>query len=362
MGFIKNITRKQVTAIFLIAVVTFAASFAYSVQKASAALLSSASIQLSDSRPSQTGVTYITTFTFPATTSIKCIDIIIGDSVANIVTTPNPATTAPAVLDTTSGAKVSVTGGGLTDGSWTLYNTTNGVLQYENSSGEASTATQIVITTSTITNTSAATFYAQVATYSTLSTHTCSTRVDTSNFMALVTTAGVTTSVTVDPSLTFSVANYGSAVNGSGSTGLATTTSTTVPFGTVAANADKAGSQTLTTSTNAAHGYTLYVRYTGILTDTNADTFRTQAGTPGSPLSFDGSSSQSSFGYTTDSDTVVFGSDQWAGLTTTNTSIHTKATAQNANAIHVEYKVHPSNVQPPGTYSTTITYTATPSY
>jgi hypothetical protein len=319
-------------------------------------------LQLSDSRPSHAGTTYTTTFTFPGTTSIQCIDIILGDAVADIVTSPNPSTTIPSGLTSTGALKVSVTGGGLTDGNWTLYKTTNGVLQYEYGTGEATTATSVTITTSTITNPSAGTFYAQVATYSTLSTHTCSGVVDTSNVMALVTTAGVTASVTVDPTLTFSVANYGSAVNGSGSTGLATTTSTTVPFGTVAANTDKAGSQTLTTSTNAAHGYTLYIRYTGQMQNANSDTFRDQSGTPGSPAAFDGSGSQSSFGFTTDSTTVSMGSNQWAGLTTSNTSIHTQAAAQNADAVHVEYKVHPSNTQAPGTYSTVITYTATPSY
>jgi hypothetical protein len=94
----------------------------------------------------------------------------------------------------------------------------------------------------------------------------------------------------------------------------------------------------------------------------NSDTFRDQSGTPGSPAAFDGSGSQSSFGFTTDSTTVSMGSNQWAGLTTSNTSIHTQAAAQNADAVHVEYKVHPSNTQAPGTYSTVITYTATPSY
>ncbi len=170
--------------------------------------------------------------------------------------------------------------------------------------------------------------------------------------MALVTTSGVAASVQVDPSLTFAVANDGSAVNGSGDSGPVTTTSTTVPFGDVAAGSTAWGSQTLTTSTNADHGYTIYERYTGALTDANSDTFRTSAGTPGSPVSYDGSSSQSSFGYTTDSSTVVFGSNKWAGLTTTNAAIDTQTSAQNGNAFHVEYKVEPSNVQQPGTYTT----------
>jgi hypothetical protein len=180
--------------------------------------------------------------------------------------------------------------------------------------------------------------------------------------MALVTTSGVAASVQVDPSLTFAVANYGSAVNGSGDSSPVSTTSTTIPFGDVAAGSTAWGSQTLTTSTNASHGYSIYVRSSGQMTDANSDTFRDQSGTVGSPVSYDGSSSQSSFGFTSDSSTVAMGSNLWAGLTTTNTAIDTQTSPQNNKALHVEYKVEPSNTQQPGTYTTTVVYVATPTY
>jgi hypothetical protein len=353
---------KRVSILTLIGLMVFASIFSYSSKKAEAALLSASSVQMSDSRPSATNVTYIGKFTFPGTTAIKCIDVIFGSTAANITTSPNPATTAPTSMSTTSGAKVSVTGGGLTDANWTLYNATNGILQYEYATGQATTATQITITTSGVTNTSSGTFYAQVVTYSSLTTNTCSTVVDTSNVMALTTVSGVTASVSVDPTVSFSVANYGSAVNGSGDTTPVTTTSSTIPFGTVAAGSNSWGSQTLTTSTNGASGYTLYIRDTQSLTNPNTDTIRNQAGTVGAPAAFDGSASQSSFGFTTDSTTVALGSNQWAGLTATNTSIHTRTTAQNADAIHVEYKAQISNTQPPGTYSSVVIYTVPPAY
>ena len=104
------------------------------------------------------------------------------------------------------------------------------------------------------------------------------------------------------------------------------------------------------------------MRYSGALSDTSGDTYRNQAGTPGSPNNFDGSSSQSSFGYTTDSSTVSMGSNKWAGLSSTNAAIDSQTSAQNANAFHVEYKVETGNTQAPGTYSTTVIYTATPTY
>jgi hypothetical protein len=361
---LRKLDRRQSIAVFLILLVLSMGTFMYNPQRADAALLSSSSIQLSDSRPSNSPTTYTVTYTFPGTTSIECIDVIFGDTTGHITLTSNPSTTAPTGMTTTSSVKGSVSGGGLTNGNWSLYNSTNGILQYEDSSGQASTATSITITTTTITNPSAATFYAQIATYSTLSTHTCSGLVDNSNVMALVTTSGVSASVSIDPSLTFSVANDGSVVNGATGSNFVGggSTSTTLPFGTVAAGANADLSQTLTTSTNAAHGYTVYVRYSGQMTDANTDTFRDQSGTPGSPNSFDGSSSQSSFAYTADGPGVTFGSNEWAGLTTTNTSVATRASAQSGDAFHVQYRVEPSNTQAPGTYTTTVIYVATPTF
>lgn len=357
-----NFKGKKALSVSLISLLLVVSFLTYYSQRANAALLSGASIQLSDPRPSNSGTTYIVTYTFPSTTSIQCIDIILSDTTGHIVLTTNPSTTAPTGLTTTSAAKVSVTGGGLTDGNWTLHNATNGILQYEFATGQASTNSQIVITTSTITNPSVGSFYAQVATYSTLTTHTCSGLVDQSNVMALVTTGGVATSVTVDPTISFSVTGTSGAING-GPASNPITDSLRIPFGNVSAGGSAtSAAQLLTTSTNAASGYFIYIRNTQLLTDSNADTIRAQSGTPSSPASFDGSTSQSSFAFTTNSTTVSMGSNQWAGLTTSNVSIDHQTAPQNAKTLSVEYQLQLSNVQPPGTYSNVITYTATPTY
>jgi hypothetical protein len=311
---------------------------------------------------SQATVTYTTTFTFASTTALKCIDIIFGDTVGHITLTANPSTTAPTGMTTTSAAKGSISGATLTDGNWSLYNTTNGILQYEYATGQAPTAAAVTITTTGITNPSATPFYLQIATYSGLTGHTCSTLVDNSNVMAQVSTPALSATLQVDPTLTFSVANYGSAVNGSGDTSPVTTTATTIPFGTVAGGSTAWGSQTLTVTTNSIHGYNLYVKYTAALTDSNSDTIRNQSGTPASANSFDGSTSQSSFAYTADGPGVTFGSNKWAGLTTSNVLIATRATAQASDATHIETKLQVSNVQAPGTYTTILTYTLAPSY
>jgi hypothetical protein len=359
-----RINGRKATSIFFILLVILMGSFAYNPQRVQAALLSQASVELSNSIPNQTGVTYTTTFTIGTTASIKCI-LIQFDSSADMTGG------VPSGLDTTSAVKGTLSGTGVTDGNWALYlghngSTGNGYLQFENSTGESHTASTDTITApaTTITNPSGTTFYAQITTYSALTSHTCSTEVDQSNVMALVTIPGVAASATVDPSLTFSVANDGSAVNGAtGSNFVAGgSTSTTLPFGTVAAATNADLSQTLTTSTNAANGYSIYIRYSGTMKDANNDSFTDQSGTVASPADFSGTSSTSSFGFTTDSSNVSMGSDKWAGLSTTNTAIDSQTTPQDSKTVDVQYRIEPSNIQAPGTYQTTITYTATPSY
>lgn len=328
-------------------------------QRTNAALITSSSVLLSDSRTSHASTTYTVGFTFPSTTAIQCIIVKFG--------TTSALSSQPTAM--TSGTGFTLSGGGLTQGNWSNYGTNNGFLQIDAGSDQTPTATPATIIWTGVTNTSTSgPFYAQITTYATNSSHTCTGQVDQSNVLALTTTAGITASVTVDPTVSFSVANYGSAVNGSGDSSPVTTTSTTVPFGTVAAGATAWGSHTLTVSTNASHGYSLYAKYTAALTDSNNDTVRDQActssdcTTAANATSFDGSSSQSSFAYTADNTNVSFGSNQWLGFTTTNTKVASNTSAVNADATHVEYKVAISNTQPPGTYSNTLVYNVAPTY
>jgi len=355
MKLFRGITKRKIAAIVGVTIVLSAGSVAYYPPNAEAALITNSSVQFSHSIPSATNVTYTVGFTFPSTTAIQCVQV-------KFATASSMATPATGM---TTGSGFTLSGGGLTQGNWTNYSGTNGTLQIDAVSGQTPTATAATITWTGVTNssiTNPSNIYAQVTTYSTNSSHVCSGQVDQSNVMAEILTSGVTASVSIDPSLTFSVTNDGAAVNGSGDSSPVTTTSSTIPFGTVAAGSTAWGSQTLTTSTNASHGYSVYVSYSGQMTDANSDTFRDQAGTPASPNNYDGSSSQSSLGYTADGPGVVFGSNKWAGLTTTNTQVATRTSPQSADAFHVEYKVEPSNTQAPGTYQTVISYTATPTF
>lgn len=360
MNFVKNFTKKRITTLALISLLIFWGTFYWNISTADAALITSTSIQPSNSIPSATGVQYAVKFTFPDATPLECIQI----KFATTTAMSTPATSM------TSASGFSLTGGGLTSGNWTNYGSTNGTLEIyaasaqTPSSGGTPTITWTGVGNTSITNPT--NIYAQITTFTTESGAgaTCTTQVDQSNINAMLFSTGVATSVSVDPSLTFSVANDGSAVNGSGDTGFVTTTSSTIPFGTVDAGLTGVASQTLTVSTNASHGYNLYINKTGTMTDSNSDTYRDQGNLLSAPAAFDGSTTQTSFAVTDDSTNNSLGSNKWGAIQNTPNSdaIDSATGPVNAQAVHDEFKVETSNTQAPGTYNTTVIYTAAPSY
>lgn len=338
--------------------------FVLNTQSAQAALITSSSVTPNDGRPSATGVSYAVTFTFPSTNNIQCIQV-------KFATTSAMSTPATGM---TSGSGFSLTGGGLTQGNWTNSGSVNGTLQIDAATNQTPSTTPTTITWTGVTNssiTNPSNVFAQITTYNTNTSHTCTGQVDQSNVMAIIFTSGVAASVTVDPSLSFTVANYGSAVNGSGDSTPVTTDATHIPFGTVAGGATSWGSQTLTVGTNASHGYNLYTNFSQSLTDSNNDTVRDQACASSdctlatNAQSFDGSTTQSSFAYTADNTNVSIASNKWLGFVTPSTGralIASNGSAIASDATHIEYKVQVSNTQAPGTYSSVVTFMVAPTY
>ena len=203
MRFVKNITKKRIATISLISLLIFWGTFYWNISSADAALITSTSIQPSNSIPSASGVQYAVKFTFPDATPLECIQI----KFATATDMGTPAT------GMTSGSGFTLSGGGLTQGNWyTNYGTTNGTLEiYAASAQTPSNGGTPTITWTGVTNTSITNptnIYAQVTTFTTESGSgaTCTTPVDQSNINAMLFSTGVATSVSVDPSLTFSVA------------------------------------------------------------------------------------------------------------------------------------------------------------
>jgi hypothetical protein len=364
----KVFSYKKALLILTIILVLVGSNFTFAILQAQATgQLSSASILISDPRPGISGssLTYTIGFKWATSYTVKCV------KVAYVTTAAG--STEPTGMVTTSAAKGTVSGTGLTNSNWSLWNSTDGVPQFEDATGDAITSgNAATFPMNTLTNpTSASTFYAQITTYDTLTTHTCSGVKDTIT-IAFATTSGIYTSVTVDPSLSFSVAGVSTSqtVNSDAQTTTAVSTANTIPFGTVAGNALGVSAQDLTVSTNTAGGYTIYASYSAALTDGAAHTIADATGTNASPATFVTSTTTSAFGYTTESTSLSgsasrFASAKYAKFLTTGTEIAGNAAAPAAVAsqtTRVGYKVAISNLQAPGTYTTTIGLVATPTY
>lgn len=177
--------------------------------------------------------------------------------------------------------------------------------------------------------------------------------------------AGSTVGVIVDPSLSLAVAGYNSGtcngvtIDTTGSTGTAVALNPT-PI------ANKIGGQTLTVSTNASGGFTVYVRSTGALTKAGGATIADWTGTNASPTAFPAAGT-AAFGYSTDhalsGTSTRFQSDKWAGFTTVNAEVSYAASGPvSSDVAHVCMQSGISSTTAAGEYSTTLTYTALPTF
>ncbi len=325
--------------------------------------LTSASITLSDARPSQTSTTHTIGWTAATTATLKCI--------AYKYTTTATGSTVPTGIDTTGAVKGTFTN--LTASDWTLDATTNGTLLLTFATGASVTASTAVTTPfTTMTNTSTAgTFFVKINTYTNTD---CSTGATDSVTIAASTTAAVTVSATVDPSLTFSVAGIAASTSYK-SAGLTTSsgcsdTATAVTFpASMAINTNYNCAQQLTVSTNGSGGYTVTIRGTVAGADlvSGGNTITDHTGTNNSPAVF--GTPAEAFGYTTSDvlssagdGTTRFSTaaDRWAGLTNSALEVAYSSTTANAETTDVGFQLRFAGSTEAGTYTGTVLYTATP--
>ncbi len=209
----------------------------------------------------------------------------------------------------------------------------------------------------------------RITTYS----DTGTTAID-SQSVGFAVTAGQVVTVSIDPSLTFAVnavTNTSQSVNGTSTT--VTTTNGTIPFGTVTSSSNAVAAHDLVVTTNAANGYTVYVKYTGALSDGNSHTIADVSGSNATPAVFTGAGT-SGFGYTTQSTTLSggagtgsgqasrFASSKYAALTSSNIEVARATTAVSSDTTRIGYQVGVSGTQAAGAYTTTVVLTATPTY
>jgi hypothetical protein len=345
---------------------------------ASAATLTSASVSLSDTRPGQTGVSYSFTASSVSNAGIQCVKAVFATTASG--------DTAPTGWSGSSGS--------VTAGSSTLVNTNGSGWSLATSDGTGSSGqsniweythsgavTPTTLTGATfvmagITNSSIAdtAYYLQFSTYD--NTDCVSSPVDNVT-IAFINTDGSTMSFTVDPTLSFSVNPMNSGTSCDGTTTTATSTATTIPFGAVTPATNGVVCQDLQAASNAANGFTIYLRYTGKPTSTGSNHIADASGSNTSPTAFSAAGTEA-YGYTTDDPSLStcggscaadrftnydsLGHQGWAAATTTNAEIGYESAGVATTHYHIGHQAGISSTTNPGDYTTTIIYTCTPIY
>ena len=218
------------------------------VASVGAQTLNTASLELSDPRTGETGVTYtMSAANFDTGTSLQCIQLELA--------TTSAGGTPVTGIDTTSAA-LDAAGTLITESNWTIDPTpTNGILEITYGAGEAPAASGTLVFTG-IDNgsTEGTTYYGRLNTFSDTA---CSTQVD-DVVVAFIYTDGELVQLTIDPTLNFVInsVGVGQAVNGATTTH-ASTASGIDYLNDVTAAANGVSAHDLQVTTNATNGYTI---------------------------------------------------------------------------------------------------------
>ncbi len=322
------------------------------------ASLTAGSVTLSDSRPSTAGVTYTVQFSNVTTSAIKCIKVAFSDAA-----TAGSKPTGMTITSATLGATTSYVP---TPASWTIGNlNSTGISTITFASGETpASASNRTVVLAGITNGSTADtqYYVQFSTFNNVD---CSTSPVDSGVISYIYTNGQAVTATVNPSLSFTVNTVGTSQSVNGAVTTVASTGTTIPFGVLTTASNAIIAHDLTLGTNANSGYTVTTSYTGQLAS-GSHNMTDWSGTNAAPTTFSGAGTES-FGYTTNDATLGtgtagrFSSNKWAAFTTSPLEVAYSAAAV-SETTRTGYQVGISSTTPAGSYSTTVIYTATPTY
>ncbi len=217
-----------------------------------AASLTNRKLTLSTSA-GNTAATWTFTFNGASATVLKGISFQVCDAASGACNTPGSWSNSGATFG-------SLTYNGSNQTGWTLDNAGAGGAQYlgiKNNSASNSSANPIVVTFNTVTNpnTTNATFYVRINTFS---GNDFATGVD-NGVVAASTSQQINLTASVDESLTFCTGTSGiTTTSCSGATG------STVAFGTLSASTVKSGTSQIGVGTNAGVGYTVTVNGTSL--------------------------------------------------------------------------------------------------
>jgi hypothetical protein len=180
----------------------------------------------------------------------------------------------------------------------------------------------------------------------------------------------VSVTATVQSSLTFTINGIAAtnACANSGGNADVTTTSTTIPYGSLTVNTSKIACQELIVSTNATNGYVVTVQQDQDLTSAGADSIVPFSGTHGTPITWTnppGTGTNGYFGYTSD-DTgfAQFQAAKYAGFAADNTpyDVITESGPVSNATNYISYQIEVNELQEAGTYTNTLMYICTATF
>jgi hypothetical protein len=332
--------------------------------------LTSASVSLSDPRPTQASVTY--TFTgsnVDGAATIRCVKLIWATSSSNDVA-PGGFSGASGSITATSSTLInsSASGWSLAKSDGTSSSGQNNIYEYTNSTGVVpGTTTGATFVAAGLTNPTLADtpYYLQMSTYTNVN---CSTGLVDFATTEFINTNASLLSLTVDPTLSFTVNGVNSSTSCASGTTTATTTGTTLPFGTITSGTPSFICQDLAAATNASGGFTIYMRNTGAPSN-GIDSINDVSGSNASPGSFPSPGTEA-YGYSTTDASLGTGtadrftnpSQQWAAATTSNAEVAYVAGPVGTTNFFIAHQADVALTTPSGTYTTTVIYTCTPVY
>ncbi len=296
-----------------------------------------------------------------------------GKFIVYIPADTSPSDTIPAAggfdFNQIAASDISLTGG--TAGTVTTSASGNNLIFTIPFTGTISSSTAVTITignngkllnpTKTATSGTADTYTVKVD-----ETDGASNVIDTSS-LKIGTIESVVVSATVAPSLTFTINGVAAGANGLAYNSDITSTSDSVPFGTLTPNATSTIEQYINISTNSDSGYVVTAQQDGSMRKTNGTAI----------ADFDSSApheneSTTGFGYTlankVGNDAAFHYNDSGHTFnskgfsSTTPFPIMSSTGPVNGNQVYVGYRVKVSSTQAAGNYQNLITYIATPSY
>ena len=356
-----------------------------------AAQLKEAAVSLSDSRPSQSSVSYTISFKLATTGNVGSVKFVFANTASG--------SGLPTGLSTTSAAKGLVTIPGADTANWTIDNSVNGTVKFARSTQTSgSTGDLFTFRVDNITNSSQAaacdvvsnsdSCWIQITTYS----DTAYTTVSDNTTTTYTIVDPVTVTATVDPILKFTVAgmtanSFGDAANVGSGTQM-TSTVTTLPFGNITVGTPKLAQHSMTVQANANNGYNVYAKFittggagTDVMTGNantanNIDKFTASGATWSAPQAWaspTGSSASVNSAWlgirTSDTGVAgfnvsnVYGPPDVAADSGSGQVVKTSAGPDNGgSASYVTYKIEANAFQPADLYTGTVKYSVVSSF